>query len=320
MTERSGYLSFDFLDLALPQFSYPFVDAIKVTTYVNLEFDNEFVVEMVRNILKPLNSFTNNFANSLNYSIPTLDFSDATPADIHIKVTTDPKDPLKSGYAPTKEEIDAAGNTFAQHSAKLIASQIIALTKALKDNKDAEVENTTFVEIVSKSLASKTFTKDPRFEPIQKAWYEALHYDYSAEQNLVKELEENNTQKFQTLHDIITTEIQETKNLKKSIDTLQDESTIEKVAADSANRIEAYREKLEPFNEKFVQAAKNLVNPPREREKEIALAGENILSRVDTGLASFAKEVEEQGALNEDTASISPPVLVAPKVQKSAPV
>ncbi|MDA7494851.1 hypothetical protein N8455_00755, partial [Candidatus Gracilibacteria bacterium] len=48
LTERSGYLPMDFLDLSLPQFSYPFVDAIKVTSYVNLEFQTDFVTELVR--------------------------------------------------------------------------------------------------------------------------------------------------------------------------------------------------------------------------------------------------------------------------------
>jgi hypothetical protein len=64
----------DFLSLSLPQFSYPFVDAIKVTSYVNLEFEADFITEFARNMVMPLNTFTNNVVNGFNLAIPDLDF------------------------------------------------------------------------------------------------------------------------------------------------------------------------------------------------------------------------------------------------------
>jgi hypothetical protein len=57
------------LDISLPQFSFPFVDAIKVTTYVNLEMDIDFLVEMSRQMALPLNVFTNDIVNMLNIGI-----------------------------------------------------------------------------------------------------------------------------------------------------------------------------------------------------------------------------------------------------------
>jgi hypothetical protein len=38
----------DFLDIALPQFSFSFVDSIDVTTYVNFEVDADFIMEFVK--------------------------------------------------------------------------------------------------------------------------------------------------------------------------------------------------------------------------------------------------------------------------------
>jgi hypothetical protein len=52
--------------MSLPQFSFPFVDAIKVSTFVNLEFEVEFLVEMARQTALPINVFGNNIANMLN--------------------------------------------------------------------------------------------------------------------------------------------------------------------------------------------------------------------------------------------------------------
>lgn len=63
ITERQGKLPIDFLDVSLPQFSYPWVDAIKVTTYVNLEFEADFITEYARAILDPFNQFSTDFAN-----------------------------------------------------------------------------------------------------------------------------------------------------------------------------------------------------------------------------------------------------------------
>jgi hypothetical protein len=76
----------DFLDINLPQFSYPFVDAIKVTTWVNYEQDVEFLVEMARNIVMPINSFTNNVNNIFQINPDILDFSELTPSDIEVNV------------------------------------------------------------------------------------------------------------------------------------------------------------------------------------------------------------------------------------------
>lgn len=89
ITERNGYLSFDFIDITLPQFSYPFVDAIKVTTYVNFEFETEFIMEAVRQITAPLDTFTNDIANMFDIHVPDIDFSGNVIDDIDIDVTLD---------------------------------------------------------------------------------------------------------------------------------------------------------------------------------------------------------------------------------------
>lgn len=86
ITERSGYLSFDFIDISLPQFSYPFVDAIKVTTYVNFEFETEFILEAVRQITAPLDTFTNDISNMFQIQVPDIDFSGNIPDSINVDI------------------------------------------------------------------------------------------------------------------------------------------------------------------------------------------------------------------------------------------
>jgi hypothetical protein len=56
----------DFIDLSLPQFSVPYLDAIKVTTFVNLETDSTFLVDTLRDIISPISEQTNNWANKFS--------------------------------------------------------------------------------------------------------------------------------------------------------------------------------------------------------------------------------------------------------------
>jgi hypothetical protein len=53
----------------MPQFSLPFVDAIKVTTWVNLEFEADFLTEAARQSVMPVNVFTNDIVNMLNIDL-----------------------------------------------------------------------------------------------------------------------------------------------------------------------------------------------------------------------------------------------------------
>jgi len=73
--------------MTLPQFSYPFIDEIKVTSYVNLEVDSEFLVEMAKTIAEPINNMTSNFVHMFDKPIiKDVDFSEITPNDIDVNV------------------------------------------------------------------------------------------------------------------------------------------------------------------------------------------------------------------------------------------
>jgi len=66
-----------------PQFSFPFIDAIKVTTYVNMEFDTDFIVELAKQIAMPINNFTNDFTNIFESSLPDMNFKNIFPSEIN---------------------------------------------------------------------------------------------------------------------------------------------------------------------------------------------------------------------------------------------
>lgn len=130
ITERQGKLPIDFLDVSMPQFSYPWVDAIKVTTYVNLEFDADFIVEFTRAILSPLSQFTTDFTSLSNIiktpktiAVPGVD-------NINADVTTGGIQ--RQGYTP----IEKAAVKFVLGFAKELKSLTAYLETAKNDTID----------------------------------------------------------------------------------------------------------------------------------------------------------------------------------------
>ena len=61
---------------------------------------------------------------------------------------------------------------------------------------------------MTNQLASETITSEPRTKDLQNLWKQVSEFTYTKEDAFIAELRENNTEKFQTLRDIISTEIQ----------------------------------------------------------------------------------------------------------------
>ena len=105
ITERQGKLPIDFLNIEFPNFSLSFVDAIKVTTYVNLEMDIDFIVAMSKATLNPLNQFTNDFSNIGAMSIPDINLQNKLPDNVEIQVGKPEAYNDAKNTKPTRDDI-----------------------------------------------------------------------------------------------------------------------------------------------------------------------------------------------------------------------
>jgi hypothetical protein len=90
ITERQGKLGIDFLNIEFPQFNASFVDAIKVTTFVNFEFQIDFLIEMARATFEPISNFTANMSSVVSNpagGIPgNIDLRGTNPGKININL------------------------------------------------------------------------------------------------------------------------------------------------------------------------------------------------------------------------------------------
>ncbi|GEM_PF-334772 len=291
ITERGGYMPTDFIDVSLPQFSYSFVDAIKVTTYVNLEFETEFILEAVRQVTAPLDTFTNDIVNMFKIQVPDVDFSGYIPDDINVNVELD-------------GTTDINGDEISLLKGKQKGFELIALMLAAKlqdvimyvdSQKEVTLTNKEFIAYVNKNLASKSVSENPRMNDIRHLWEEVNAFTYSKENKIIEELIKNKDGKFSALGDIISTEIQKTQELRQKVKHIGNPDFVTKVVFEKTDDMSAYQEKLQSYNDAFVESAVNLVRGGQENEayeSQIVSDGEELLAEVRGGLTSYRESFE----------------------------
>lgn len=301
LTERWGYLPIDFLSVSLPQFSYPFVDAIKVTSYVNLEFEADFITEFSRNMVMPLNTFTNNIVHTFDSKIPDLDFRWAIPQNIDVNAWWQNSwlrlDGQKLNYNEKKWV-----NLY--DFSRVIAANISAWISYIIDHKDATVSNKEFLILINKDLAKKSITSDPRTDKIRDTWASVNNYDYAKEDSLINDLIKNNTAKFDTLKSILQNEINETRKLKEQIKS--NKLTIDwtnKLASASISRFDSYNSSLSSFNDKTKKSLVDLVTYDNAEKTSLQSDGKDLINRVSSDTAGLNTKLLDSDTRYKDMIS-----------------
>ncbi len=270
LTERQWYLNFDFLNLSLPQFSYPFVDAIKVTTFVNLETSTEFLVEMAKQMTKPINSSVNDFSSKFsNSKLDNLDYSNHSPK-IEWEIDLDSK---------------SSFNYFEQF-AFVVGVSVTKLYKYIDERKSEELNTKEFIKEVNKSLSSEIITSHPKWAELVKVWDSVQKASLSNwTDKKIEELQKSNTEKFEELKNILNEEIRKNSELKKNIKSIlkTEKSLFEKVSSGSVDDFENYNSRLDKYNNKFIDSANTFldsINKKDETRLEIDKMWKDLLSEV----------------------------------------
>lgn len=251
LTERNWFLPTDFLDLSLPEFSFPFVDAIKISSYVNLEFDTQFITEMAWQIAAPINKFNSDFSNLFDISLNNLDFSSSVPNDINLDVKDDWWIDTNIQAYSYENNI----NVFAEGINKYLLEKVAYID----ENKTETVDSERFKREIWEYLASVDISANPEYVEIINLWNSVNSYSYSEENKLIKDLKQNNEEKFSLVKDIINTEIVKNKKLKEDFNISLEEWT-RKVSIWGNSNIDEYNDKLDKYNIKIIDSIEKLKN------------------------------------------------------------
>lgn len=291
ITERNGYLPTDFLDISLPQFSYPFVDAIKVTTYVNFEFDSEFLVESVRQALFPLNSMTSDVLNMMKWNIEDIDFSNYTPEDIHGDVD------LHGSASEIQEKI-------IYHIADSLFENIFRFVAYLDENKGEMASIDEMKKLFASEIQKESIVKDTKLDSLRWIWETALSYDFAEEDALIEQLQKDNKEKFESLKKSIEQEKEATKKQKES---LQEQFTPFQFKNISLTQTENIFSKEQIINSqnKFIESALKVADGKDPILEEIQKDGSDFVNYVQNKILAANIDIGTTGTVSNNTSAFS---------------
>lgn len=287
ITERQWYMPFDFLDFSLPEFSFPFVDAIKVSTYVNLELNIDFLTEMARQATLPLNVFGNDIATMFFQTVGDLDFRGWVPQSIDVEVWKDGGVDMSYQNTQTKK-------VSLYQFALLAASTIYNLSKNIEKLSAQDLSNDEFKEEIAKQLPNISNEK------IVGTWNQALNYSFTKENALIEELQKNNSQKYEEVQSILQEEKQKNIDVMTKLEQNNFAPTDENIQLVSSSatspNIQEYNSRLEVYKQKAGQALQNMLTPDSEVQ-EIKTTTKQVVAQVQWGIQNYANQIGLQTPL-----------------------
>jgi len=278
LTERSWYKSFDFIDLTSPQFSYPFIDAVKISTFVNLEFDSDFLVEMAEKTVSPFNTMMS-WLNTDWSNVITDSFDEKWIQDKIDKFWDKAQEDVSKELNKTQEDIKLLNFT------KIIFAWISHYSDFIKTN-SKEIESKDMILALNKELTKKTIVSDSRFDKLREDVKQISNYNYSKEDRLISDLQKQNTDKFETIKSILKTEKKKNADILK---TIKAPVSVIQVSNENNSNIEAYKKALKPYNSTFVKSAINLTTQKDIQTEEMKQETLLIKNKFDKVLTSNNK-------------------------------
>ncbi len=256
MTERSWNLPIDNLFVDMPQFSYSFVDAIKVSSFVNFEFEVDFIYELAKTVSNNFNRYSTNVSNTAkSLQPPEISFPDPDIPNININATNN--------------WVNLQWYTWNDFR-KLVyvtMADILKLVNYIDNNKDEKVTVKDFKNYLTENTKSLAISENPKERQIYSNINAAVNYNFEKEDKLIKKLWETNKEKFSIIKEYLNNE--KTSNAKliselewlikrdKSIENFSpllrfNNSNLKVAATSDSNLLSYYKDKLDNFNNRLV--------------------------------------------------------------------
>ncbi len=276
ITERNWYLPTDFIDLRLPQFSFPFVDAIKTTAYVNLEYDTDFIIEASKSVSSVLRVFSNDVINKLRINNINANVWIDIPDNVNIQPNIDGNIDV-TWYDQT-------------NFAKFVASGVANLVIYLNEQKDYQVTSSDFISLANNSISQVTLPGIPELEIIRQDFTHLANYSFARENEFIEQLSQKNTQKFDVLKQILTEEKKQNESLQVDVENIFTSPLFTKISTTHSD-IQTYKKALDPYNSSFIKAATDLVVGENKIAAELQNQGSQIVDRIYNGTSQYSKWV-----------------------------
>lgn len=319
ITERQGKMPLDFFNIEFPNFSLAFVDAIRVTTFVNVEFQVDFILEMAKSTFQPINEFSTDLRSNVSgatkaVGIPSkIDMSDTVPqGDTRIDI----KGPQGMKIPDINKMTTAERKAMMTNFAWTLALSFKEFVAYLDREKGNDVALADFKSLIASEAAKLAGSDDKLVAQIADVLARASHYDAAGEQKLTDALLSDNAEKFGIVKDSIRAEIEETRALKSKIEEYDRAkktggtekllsslgktdngialaSSLSSIGTDFAERGKA----LEKFEDQSAEKMSALYSgTPDPETKELKSMGDEVVNRVASMTAEALKKEKNLAA------------------------
>lgn len=230
ITERQGKLGLDFLNIEFPNFSLAFVDAIRVTTFVNLEFQVDFILEMAKSTFQPINEFSTDLRSSVSSSVRDI----GVPSEINLRDTVPQGDaridiggpqgmrgvPDEKTVADISKMTDGERKAVMTNFAWTLALSFKEFLAYLDREKSNELTLSEFKSALADEVAKLSGSDDKIVVQIADVLGRAARYQ-ATDTSLEDRLMADNAEKFGIVKDSVRAEIEEVRSLKSKIEELE---------------------------------------------------------------------------------------------------
>lgn len=315
ITERQGKSPLDYINLEFPNFPLSFVDAIKMGSFVNLEFDIDFITAMSRAALSPVNQFTNDLSNIGSVTVPDVNLQKNVPGQIN--ATLDPQAyHFPGSKKTTKDEMMAV---LLQKLSFGVLHNFIALNAYMEKHSREEVTVQGLKDILAENVQTIRAMHDPKALAIVDTLQKAVAYKGESETKFIQDMTNQNTEKFRLLKDYIKGEKMETTRLKTEMDNMLRTGTMTRATTPSflsigGENIKALslstdvwmgddmKQKILATNDRILPSLENIKSGRRDPQvQEIQDMSRSLVTGVQSGLASFARDMKR----NDDIHSLA---------------
>lgn len=250
LTQSSWLRSFDFKTFNLPQFEYSYIDALKVDTYVNLNFDSDFIIEMSKALAKPFNEMVTDYAGLFDISLWSIDLSSLDSKLIKLDANYTLDIWWKETNFASKYNLTLDGDTYELNDENI---------KKIKEYYSNVIKNVEFWDFVKLWTDSDEFKSN--LEKLQES-IDDFNNTYTSdnikslskstwkdEKELIESLKEVKIE-FETFQTNFKTKY---KDLETSINSLKSEWTAQDVLKNNEELLKYFEEKINLFNEKITK-------------------------------------------------------------------
>lgn len=270
ITERTGFLPSDFIDLRLPDFSLPAFDGNRITSYVNLEYDTDFISQAVDPISDITRSFSNDVVNKIR--INTIDTSIWIDGPDDIDIWVDRNGDLDVSQLDNISTLSA-----------FIVQWVMRVSSYMSEQSHLTLAANDFIGKAHQSLsATSAFEWSDQLLAITQSFEDLASYSFESEDLFIETLYEKNSDKFEVLKQILEFEKQHNMQLQKQMKTQIGTTLFQQVSSLwDISRFEAYQQHLSPYQDDFIQAATDLIQPNLNANTQIFQQWEAIVGQIE---------------------------------------